>query len=260
MLAFERRMSNCYRRMHLLSTVMVLTILAFASITNAQVIPSAGQLQVNGEITISFTANTVSCSGLSPGDKVALVGFMIDRQSASQTISTPMFAQLADANGAFSAMISGGIRSTSIWLLIDQTSGSYTVAEPEGSVLTRIPTGAINLTAGAVAPSAVATINRAHTHAISISDARQLMEDSKSWGHHAMDATPGEFSLLDAKDGSAADEDGTIDGSVRLTLPSFYDQNQNSTCLFVVDDRTLEFSVIYLQFSHAPTCPQGGCS
>lgn len=256
MFPFERRLSNGFTR---LAVVVVLTIMAFASTTNAQVIPSAGQLQVNGEITIAFTANTVSCSGLSPGDKVALVGFMIDRQPSLQTIST-MFSQQADANGAFSAMISGGIRPTSIWLLIDQTSGSYTVAEPEGSVLTRIPDGAIRMAGGAAPPSAVATISRAHTHAICISDSRQVLEDFKSRGSHTTDAAPSGFSVIDAKDGSAADEDGTIDGSVRLTLPSFYDQNQNSTCLFVVDDHTLEFNVTYLQFAHAPHCPQWGCS
>jgi hypothetical protein len=257
MFPFERRLPNGFTR---LAVVVALTIMEFASTMNAQVIPSAGQLQVNGEITIAFTANTVSCSGLSPGDKVALVGFMIDRQSASQTISTPMFSQQADANGAFSATISGGIRPTSIWLLVDQTSGSYTVAEPEGSVLTRIPDGAIHLAGGAAAPSAVATISRAHTHAICISDNRQILEDFKSRSSHTTDAAPSGFSAIDAKDGSAADEDGTIDGSVRLTLPSFYDQNQNSTCLFVVDDHTLEFNVTYLQFSHAPNCPQWGCS
>ncbi|MEA2344370.1 MAG: hypothetical protein QOF63_2539, partial [Thermoanaerobaculia bacterium] len=139
---FERLLTTNRSRSRLTVTIALL-ILALAPITAAQVLPTAGQLQVNGEITIIFTANTVSCSGLSPGDKVALVGLMIDRQSASPTISTPMFSQPADANGAFSATIPGGIRPTSIWLLIDQTSGSYTVAEPEGSVLTRIPDGAV---------------------------------------------------------------------------------------------------------------------
>jgi hypothetical protein len=261
MFTFERHLPKNAIQLRLQFIVgMIPLILAIAPTTAAQVIPTAGQLQVNGAITMVFTADTVSCSGLSPGDRIALFGFMIDRQSSSQTISTPMFLQSADANGTFSATVSGGIKPRSIWLLIDQISGSYTIAEPAGSVLTRIPDGAINLTGGSIALSAVATINRAHTHAISISDTRQFLENLRPRGVSAADVTPTGFSVIDAKDGSASDEDGTVDGTVHLTLPGFFDQNQNSSCLFVVDDRTLEFGVTYLQFSHAPVCPQWGCS
>jgi hypothetical protein len=258
MLLFERRLST-HLRLPFIVVVMLL-MLVTAAPTAAQIIPTAGQLQVNGAITIVFTADTVSCAGLSPGNKVALVGFMIDRQSSSQTISTPMFSQPADANGAFSATVTGGVKPRSIWLLIDETAASYTVAEPSGSVLTRIPDGTISLADGPSTSSAVATIRRSHTHAIWISDGRQLFTDSKPGGVTAADASPTGFSVIDAKDGSVSDEDGAINGSVHFSLPSFFDPTQNSVCLFVVDDRTLEFSVNYLQFNHVPVCPQGGCS
>jgi hypothetical protein len=230
--------------------IAALLIFARAHITAAQVIPTAGQLHVNGEITIVFTANTVSCSGLTPGDTVSLAGFMIDRQAVFQAISTPMVSQAADANGAFSATIAGGVKPRSIWLLIDQNSGSYTVAEPEGSVLTRIPDAAVTLTGGSEASSlVVATINRAHTHAICINDGQ--VSGLKWRGSNALDTTPPGFSVIDAKDGSASDSDATIDGIVHIHLPpSFLDPNQNSACLFIVDDFTLEFSVTYTRFIH----------
>lgn|GEM_PF-2405957 len=253
MFSFQRLLSNSSRRPRLQFIVAIIPlILAIAPTTAAQVIPTAGQLQVNGAITMVFTADTVSCSGLSPGDRVSLVGFMIDRQSSSQTISTPMFSQPADANGAFSATIAGGVKPRSIWLLIDQTSGAYTVAEPEGSVLTRIPDGAVTLTGGSETSSpVVATINRAHTHAICINDGTQGLGGLKWRDPHALDTSPAGFSVIDAKDGSASDSDGTIDGVVHLNLPpSFLDPNQNSACLFIVDDRTLEFSVTYTRFIH----------
>jgi len=259
MFPFERRVSI---HLHSPFVVMILLILvAIAPTVAAQVIPTAGQLQVNGAMTIVFTADTVSCSGLAPGDRMSLAGYMIDRQSSYQTISTPMYSPTADANGTFSAHIAGGINPRSIWLLIDQTSGSYTVAEPEGSVLTGMPDQTITLTGAAVAPSAVATINRAHTHLMLISDGRQLLEDSNRRIVKATDATPTPNGcyIIDAKDGSASDEDGSINGSVKVTLWGFFDSTQNSTCLFVVDDRTLEFSVTYLQFSHGPVCRPGDC-
>jgi hypothetical protein len=260
MFPFKQRVCITTRPGSQLIVATFLLLLALAPAMTAQVIPTAGQLQANGAIAIVFTANTVSCSGLSPGDKVALVGFMIDRQSSSQTLSTPMFSQPANASGAFSATIPGGVKARSIWLLINQTSGSYTVAEPEGSVLTQIPDGAIALTGGAVASSAAVTISRAHTHAISISYGRQPLMDSKPGSVSAADDVPSGFSVIDAKDGSVSDEDGAINGSVHFTLPSFFDPSQSSTCLFVVDDRTLEFNVTYLEFGHSPRCPQGGCS
>jgi hypothetical protein len=236
--------------------VLIAVLLFLARVTAAQVVPTAGQLQVNGEIAIVFTTDTVSCSGLSPGDTVSLAGFMIDRQTAFHTVSTPMVSQVADANGSFSATIAEGIKPRSIWLLIDQTTGAYAVAEPEGSVLTRIPDGAVTITGGSEIvegsdPTVVATINRAHTHAICINDGMQGLGGLTRRHLHALDTYPPGYSMIDAKDGSAADSDGTIDGVVHLNLsPSFLDPNQNSACLFVVDDRTLEYSVTYVRFIH----------
>jgi hypothetical protein len=236
----------------LLPRVAALLVLAIARVAAAQVIPTAGQLQVNGEITIHFTATTVSCNGLTPGDTVSLAGFMIDRQATFQAISTPTVSQSADANGSFSVTIAGGVKSRSIWLLIDQTSGSYTVAEPEGSVLTRIPDGAVTVTGGSETSSLlVATINRAHTHAICINDGTPGLGGLRWRDSHALDTTPPGFSVIDAKDGSASDSDGIVDGVVHLNLPpSFLDPNQNSACLFIVDDLTLEFSITYTRFIH----------
>jgi len=256
MFEFERSRSRALSvtaRAHL---ALIAAFLLLARVSGAQVLPTAGQLQVNGEITIVFTTNTVSCSGLAPGDTVSLVGFMIDRQTAFHTISTPMSSQVADANGAFSATIADGIKPRSIWLLIDQTSGAYTVAEPEGSVLTRIPDGTVTITGSSEivegSDHAVgATINRAHTHAICINDGMQGFGGLTRRHLHALDTYPPGYSMIDAKDGSAADSDGTIDGVVHLNLPpSFLDPNQNSACLFVIDDRTLEYSVTYVHFIH----------
>lgn len=259
MFPFERHLST-QRRLQCLVVMIALIFVAIAPTGSAQVKPTAGQLQVNGAISIVFTADSVSCSGLTPGDRVALVGYMIDRQSSYHTIGTPMYLQEADANGGFSVSVPGGIKARSIWLLLDQTAGSYTVAEPEGSVLTQMSDQSLTLTAGNVAPAAVATINRAHTHVMLISDGRQLLTGSIPRGiRPADDLTPSGSYYIDAKDGSAVDEDGTINGSVQLTLGSFFDQSQNSVCLFVVDDRTLEFRVFYLQFAHSPVCRPGDC-
>ncbi|HEV7485034.1 MAG TPA: hypothetical protein VGQ65_05090 [Thermoanaerobaculia bacterium] len=237
--------------------MIALLILAVARITAAQSIPTAGQLQVGGEITIVFTANTVSCSGLAPNHTVSLVGFMIDRQSGSQSITTPTFSQLADSSGAFSATIAGGIKPRSIWLLIDQNTGAYTVAEPEGSVLTQIPEATISIME-TVSPSPVATIRRSHTHAISISIRDQLTvgDDSLRPGNPTAEALSSAFTVADAKDGSASDSDGAINGGVDLNLPNFLDSHQTFAFLFVVDDRTLEFSVTYFKFLHGVPCRQ----
>lgn len=242
--------------LRLIALFALLTLTA-ASAALGQGLAMAGQLQVNGQMTIVFTASTVSCTGLSPGDSVALVGFMIDRQAGSQAIITPTISQAADANGAFTATIEGGVKPRSIWLLIDQTAGGYTVAEPEGSVLMQIPSEAISITSDL--PDADVTIHRAHTHVIWIREGSRPIGELRSRGLGAMEVSPTGFAIYDAKDGSQADTDNTIDGTVHLSVPSFLDPSQISTCLFFIDDRTLEFYVDYLRFSHSPTCRPGDC-
>jgi len=227
----------------------------------AQAPPMAGQLQVNGQMTMVFTASTVSCTGLSPGDSVALIGFMIDRQVRSQAIITPTISQAADSNGAFTAIIEGGVKPRSIWLLINQTAGSYTVAQPQGSVLTQIPSGAISIVGdGTPNLSANLTIHRAHTHVISIAEGdRGQVGEMRLRGRAALEVSPTSFTVFDAKDGSQFDSDSATDGSVQLTVGGYFATTQTSACLFIVDDRTLEFYVHYLRFSHSPICPQGDC-
>jgi hypothetical protein len=92
-------------------------------------------MKTNDGPTIIFADTTVSCTGLSPGDLVALIGFSIDRKANSQTVTMPTISYQADANGTFTATIEGGVKARSIWLLIDETAFNYTVAAPEGSVL-----------------------------------------------------------------------------------------------------------------------------
>ena len=238
-----------------------LLTLASVRVACGQGLPMAGQLQ-SGEITIVFTATTVSCSGLSPGDSVSLAGFMMDRQAGSQTVTTPAISQTADSSGNFTATIEGGVKPRSIWLLIDQATGSYTVAEPEGSVLTQIPSQAITITGNSQPNSADVTIHRAHTHVMWIREASEItIGEERLRRPKAMDESPTNFAIYDAKDGSQSDGDGTIDGIVHITVPSFFDSNQISTCLFVVDDRTLEFYVFYLRYNHGDPgpCRPGAC-
>jgi hypothetical protein len=232
----------------------------------AQDLPFAGQLQVNGGPTINFTDTTVSCTGLSPGDSVALVGYVINghafQTTTTPTISrTPSFSRQVDENGAITVDIAGGIQPRSIWLLIDETAGSYTVAEPQGSVLRQMPDGAVSLAADPSSSSANVTINRSHTHVLSIAvpGAGPAM-DALRHASSAMDVSPPVFAVFDAKDGSGTDDDGTIDGAVHLTIPAFYDTSRNASFLFVVDDRTLDFSVTALFFAHVGTpCRPGAC-
>ena len=229
--------------------IVLTAILTIATAVTAlpQTIPFAGQIKTNDGPTITFTDTTVSCSGLSPGDSVALVGFVIDHQSGSQTITTPSISQQADSTGAFSTTIPGGVKPRSIWLLIDETAVSYTVAAPQGSVLRQLPEGAVALSGGPNS-SGIITINRAHTHVISISVGGMIME-SRSGRIKATDL-PGDIYVFDAKDGSGADDDGTIDGVVHLVVPNFMSSSQDAAYLFIVDDRTLEFRALHLEFNH----------
>jgi len=161
MFPFERHLST-HRRLQRLLVMIALIFVAIAPSDSAQVIPTAGQLQMNGAITIVFTADSVSCSELPPGDKVALVG------------------------------------SNYSWTRTGEASGLRTLRQ---TVLT---------------------------------SSTQRMDDPQ---------------LM--KMGRSMDPCGSRWGR--------FDQSQNSVCLFVVDDRTLEFRMFYLQFAHSPVSPRGGC-
>lgn len=244
------------------TTIFVCLLLA-AGILIAQDRPLAGQIQTNDGPTITFTGTTVSCSGLSPGDSVALVGFVINAQAGSHSITTPTISQTADAAGVFTATIDSGVKPLSIWLLIDETKFSYTVAGPEGSVLRQMPEGTVSLAGDAASQSATVTIQRAHTHVISVSDSNLVLDESRTGRIKATDTTdtrPPGFTVFDAKDGTAADNDGVIDGVVHLVVPSFLNPSQKAAYLFVVDDRTLEFTTLDLQFNTAVgPCRPGAC-
>ena len=70
--------------------------------------------------------------------------------------------------------------------------------------------------------------------------------DSRSHRQHSLaadDLRPPGVTVFDAKDGSAIDNDGTIDGVVNMTFP---DSLSIGDYLFVVDVRTLEFQVLIL--------------
>jgi len=240
--------------------LFVLLTIVSASAALSQPIPFAGQMQTNDGPTIVFTATTVSCTGLAPGDLVALIGFSIDRKANSQTVTTPTISYQADANGAFTATIEGGVKPRSIWLLIDETAFSYTVASPEGSVLRQLPDAA-TFTSGEVGSlSQTLLIQRAHTHVVTLSDRSNLNMDSRGRRIKPADATASALAVIDAKDGSASDTDGAIDGVVHVLLPNFADPSQRAAYLFVVDDRTLEFRVLALQFnSSGGHCRPGEC-
>ena len=238
-------------------SIAAFALLTFiAAATSAQDMPFAGQLHVNGGPTITFSGNVVSCSGLSPGDSVALVAFSIDRRVGKQTITTPAVSSQADANGNFATSIKGGIKARSVWLLIDQTTGGYTVAAPQGSVLRQMQ-GTVSAWEGRPVwggplPPGTATINRAHTHVIWVgstdlqSDSRPRRPRAQAFDPpppDAPDPPPNGITVFDAKDGSATDSDGAIDGSVQLTFPG---PLAVGDILFVVDDHTLEFLVFVL--------------
>jgi hypothetical protein len=198
---------------------------------------------------MTFTQTTVSCSGLPSGDSIVLLGFVIDRTANTMALATPTIAGPSDPNGVFTATVNGGVKPISIWLLLDQTTGSYTVAEPEGSVLREMPDGTIEVFGGRAVvggtPVSAATIHRAHTHLFRIGGG-QLMENSRrlrTLTAPPTDPRPDGVTVFDAKDGSPTDADGTIDGNVTLNFP---DSLQVGDYLFVVDDRTLEFKVLLL--------------
>lgn len=214
---------------------------------------SAGQYRKNGNPEISFGTTTIHCTGFPAGDALVLVGFVIDPTANTLDLVAPSITGPANPSGSFTATIAGGVKPRSIWLLFDRTTGGYTVAEPEGSVLRRIPDGAITLfkgrpTVGGAPPPASATIPRAHTHMFRIaaqvaeSGARRVRTLSTAPSHKLpAEYRPDSISIFDAKDGSAYDDDGTINGAVTMTFP---DSLELGDCLFVVDDRTLEFQVL----------------
>jgi hypothetical protein len=265
-----------------------LLTLAAADLALAQNMPFAGQFQVNGGPAVTFTNDTISCSGLTPGDSVVLVGFVIAQQAGSQTITTPAFLQQADGNGAFTAVINGGVTPRSIWLFVDQATHAYTVAAPQGSVLRRMPGDTVSVFkvvgSGQEVPPAGALIHRSHTHAIRIPGLPTLMGPLE--GRYTPSATqqrktseaqrqqitrgsagarattppvvqlippppppylPNNITVLDAKDGSALDDDGTVNGSVQVAFP---DSLFAGDWLFVVDDYSLEFFVVVLDDCH----------
>lgn len=244
------------------STTIFVCLLLAAGILIAQDKPLAGQITTNDGPTITFTDTTVSCSGLSPGDSVVLVGFVINAQGGSHSATTPTISQSADASGVFTATIEGGVKPISIWLLIDETKVSYTVAAPEGSVLRQMPEGTVSLAGALDSQSATVTIQRAHTHVISVNDSN-LLVDARTGRIKATDATdarPPGVTVFDAKDGTVTDNDGLIDGVVHLLVPSFFDPSQKAAYLFVVDDRTLEFTALFLEFNSVRNqCRPGAC-
>jgi len=254
-------------RMRIRLLMITLLTIAAPNAILAQAIPFAGQLQVNSGPTITFTDTTISCTGLSSGDSVALVGYVIDRQGFQTTTMpatsrTPTISRQADENGAVTVTITGGVKARSIWLLIDETAGSYTVAEPQGSVLRQMPEEAVSLAEDTSSSAANVTINRSHTHVLSIAvpGSGTVTEDSRRHVSSAMDASPPVFAVFDAKDGSTTDNDGVIDGIAHLTVPFFFDSSLSASYLFVVDDRTLDFSVIALfRATGIPHCRPGEC-
>jgi hypothetical protein len=253
-------------RIRFLVLVTLLTI-AIPKSTLAQAIPFAGQFQVNNGPTINFTDTSISCTGIAAGDTVALVGYVIAshgfQTTTTPTISrTPTFSRQADANGVFTVDIAGGVKARSIWLLIDETAGSYTVAAPQGSVLRQISDGAVSLAGDTSSSAANVTINRSHTHvlAVLVPVGGPVSDDSRRHVSSDMDSGPPAFSVFDAKDGADTDNDGTIDGVVHLTIPGFYDTSLSASYLFVVDDRTLDFSVLSLvRATNVPRCRPGDC-
>ncbi|SRR5216684_4045688 len=240
---------------HRLFALAALLAIATANTALAQAPPVAGQLRMSGGPAMTFTQTTVSCSGLNPGDSIVLAGFVIDRTANTMALVTPTIGGQTDPNGVYAATVNGGVKPLSVWLLLDKTTASYTVAEPEGSVLREMPDGTIEVFkgrpfVGGPEPAASATIHRAHTHLFRI-PAMQRLLDSR----HIRALTipppaapptvtrPYGITVFDAKDGSGSDDDGAIDGSVTLTFPESLELGDY---LFVVDDRTLEFKVLLL--------------
>src|SRR5258706_6951096 len=237
---------------HRLLALAILLAVAAANAALAQSAPVGGQLRMGGGPTMTFTQTTVSCSGLSPGDSIVLAGFVIDRTANTMALVTPTIAGQTDPNGIFTATVNGGVKPISVWLLLDMTTASYTVAEPEGSVLREMPDSMIEVSKGRAllggpVPVASATIHRAHTHVFRFATGLPTMESrhlrTLTSAQPPADVRPDGVTVFEAKDGSASDGNGTIDGNVTLNFP---DSLEVGDFLFVVDDHTLEFKVLLL--------------
>jgi hypothetical protein len=96
---------------------------------------------------------------------------------------------------------------------------------------------------------------------VTLSDGNGSNLDSRGGRIRPSDAPAPAFAVIDAKDGGSSDTDGTIDGVVHVLLPNFIDPSQRAAYLFVVDDRTLEFRVLALQFNSTGggRCRPGEC-
>lgn len=179
--------------------------------------PLSGQMQVSNGPQLTFADAAVSATGLTHSGPVALASFTIDPHDYTAPTVTYTARQTAAADGSITFAIAAGVKPRSIWLLVDQTSGAYTVAGAAGSVLMpfSIPPGNFD------AEFKNITVPRAHTEVFFV-------------------RKNGTFELQDVKDGGVNDKDGGFNGSVLVTTST---KGKTGDVLFVVDFLTLDFFV-----------------
>jgi len=184
--------------------------------------PFAGQLQQGGTPQLTFTDNTIEASGLGPNASVTVAGFVIETHNYTRTITTPAYSQRSDAKGNLVVTVPGGVQPRSVWILV--THAGYTVASPMGVLRTfDVPTANLAFDPSNQLSSVI--IPRAHTEVFAIP--------------RPSDGPPDPVITADAKDGSPADADNEMNGTITVSI-----QAKQGATLFVVDTLSLECSVV----------------
>jgi hypothetical protein len=88
-----------------------------------------------GGPTLQFDDDGITATRATPGSLVAFAGVSIGSHNFMLTVDKPAALVPVDANGQARFDVPGGVNPRSVWLVVDGTSGGYTVWAPPGMVI-----------------------------------------------------------------------------------------------------------------------------
>jgi hypothetical protein len=197
-------------------------------------VPALAGAQRNPSPAISFEANAVVASGLSPGKTV--VWFGVERQVDAE-YSTDLFERYdvgtAGVDGTARLVLDRPVVLRSLWTVVDLDSGNFALAAPEDYRLGRLSQPPARLGVGS------------DDQPDEILDERPYLV--------GLVVRPGEGAWRFAGgDGGARDEDGQNDGHLRFALdkleplpgsPAAPAKARGADLWFVIDPQRMEISV-----------------
>ena len=190
-----------------------------------------------GGPAVTFTAGAVNATTATPHARVHFAGVVLGGGNYELRVTKPAGSALADPEGKVSFAPHGGVETRAVWLVVDGTSGGYTVTAPHGMLLREIDEfpgeGVKHNPAGAL---------------------RRIL-----LGRHNVDVflvRPGEGTWGgNLRDGGRSDQDGAMNGSIDGDLSALVPLGGSGPTperigagdvLFLVDRNTLEFHVARL--------------